>query len=91
MPDEKLARAIRSSKRREILQILCEQNKVSVHEIADKLKITESSASRHLKLLFDLGFLEFEDKAREKFYSLKIKELKDFFEAYNNIVKKMEQ
>ena len=89
MPDEKLARAIRASKRREILKLLCEKNKVSVHEIADKLKITESSASRHLKLLFDLGFLEFEDKAPEKFYFLRIRELKDFFKIYDEIVSLM--
>ncbi len=91
MPDEKLARAIRASKRREILQILCNNEKVSVHEIAEKLGMTESSASRHLKLLFDLGFLGFEDRAPRKFYFLKIKELKDFFEAYNKIVSKIEK
>ena len=86
MPDEKLARAIRASKRRAILELLSVNNKLSVHEIADKLKITESCASRHLKLLFDLGFLQSEDKSPEKFYYLKIKEIKDFFKIYNEIV-----
>jgi len=36
MPDEKLARAIRSRIRRDILHILYQKKKVSVHEIEKK-------------------------------------------------------
>lgn len=89
MPDERLARAIRSRIRREILHLLCRQEKISVHEIADRLDITESSASKHLKLLFDLGLIDFEEKFPEKFYFLKIKEIREFFRFYDNVVKKM--
>lgn len=85
MPDEKLARAIRSRTRRDILQILCEIEKMSVKSFREKLNISESTASRHLKLLYDLGFLDFENKYPEKFYSLKIKEIKEFFQIYNHI------
>lgn len=86
MPDEKLARAIRASKRRHILKILCEHNELSVHEIAKKLQITESLASRHLKLLYDLGLLKSYDKCREKFYSLRVVEIKELFKIYDIIV-----
>ena len=89
MPDEKLARAIRARIRREMLQILCQMDRISVHEVASKLNITESSASKHLKLLYDLGLVRFENKPPEKFYLLKIKEIKDLFKIYNKIVKKM--
>ena len=89
MPDEKLARAIRSRKRRDILHLLYTKDKISVHEIANKLDLTESSASKHLKLLYDLGFVNFEDKHPEKFYFLKIKEIRDLFDVYDKIVKKM--
>ncbi len=91
MPDEKLARAIRSKIRRDILHILYHKEKVSVHEIAKHLNITESSASKHLKLLYDLGFINFKNKPPEKFYFLKIKEIKDLFKVYDKIVKKMKQ
>jgi len=91
MPAEKLARAIRAKVRRDILEILCKQEKVSVHGIAERLNTTESSASKHLKLLYDLGFLISEEKPPEKFYSLKIKEIKELFKAYNKIVEKMEE
>jgi len=89
MPDEKLVRAVRSRVRREILHILCEEKKASVHGIAERMKITESSASKHLKLLYDLGFIGFEEKPPEKIYSLKIKEMRDFLAVYNKVVEKM--
>ncbi|MBU4284382.1 MAG: helix-turn-helix domain-containing protein [Nanoarchaeota archaeon] len=91
MPDEKLARAIRPRIRRAILQTLCQKEKISVHEMADKLNITESSASKHLKLLYDLGFVSFEDKPPEKFYFLKIKEIKELFMVYDKIIKKLKE
>ena len=91
MPDEKLARAIRSRLRRDILHILYKKEKVSVHEIASTLDITESSASKHLKLLYDLGFVGFEEKHPEKFYFLSIKEIKELFKVYDKIVEKMKR
>ena len=89
MPDEKLARAIRSRIRRDILHMLYREEKISVHEIAEELDLSESSASKHLKLLYDLGFVDFEQKPPEKFYFLKIKEIRDLFEVYDKIVKKL--
>lgn len=87
MSDEKITRAIRARIRRKILGILCDKEKESVHGIAEQLEITESTASRHLKLLYDLDILDFEKKPPEKFYFLKISEIKELFEAYNNIIK----
>jgi len=89
MPDEKLARAIRHKTRRDILHILYKKEKVSVHEVAAELDITESSASKHLKLLYDLGFVDFEEKHPEKFYFLSIKEIRELFKVYDKIVEKM--
>lgn len=89
MPDEKLARAIRSRIRRKMLQLLCQKKKIPVHEIANSLNITESSASKHLKLLYDLGLLGFSDLSNEKFYFLKVKEIINFLEVYNEIAKKI--
>ena len=91
MPDEKLARAIRSRIRRDILHMLYQEEKISVHEIAKKLNTSESSASKHLKLLYDLGFVNFEDKPPEKFYFLKVKEIRELFKVYDKIVEKLKQ
>ncbi len=89
MPDEKLARAIRSRTRRDILHILGRKERASVHEIADILKITESSASKNLKMLYDFGFVSFESRAPEKLYSLKVKEITELIRVYDRIVKKI--
>ncbi len=89
MPDEKLARAIRSKVRRDILHILSKKPDRPVHLIADELDISESSASKHLKLLYDLGILEFHDMGKERCYSLKVKEMKDLLKVYDLIIKKL--
>lgn len=89
MPDEKLARAIRARIRRGILQALCHKEKISVHEIAKILDITESSASKHLKMLYDFGLVNFEERHPEKFYSIRIREMRELFRAYDKIIKKM--
>ena len=89
MPDEKLTRAIIARIRRDILHLLCQNERLSVHNIKDLLNITESTASRHLKQLYDLGVVEFERKPPEKYYFLKIKEIRELFVIYDKIVKLM--
>ena len=89
MADGKLARALSTRIRRSMLQLLCKKRRMSVHEIADKLSITESSASKHLKLLFDLGIIVNDRQPPETYYSLKIKEIKELFKIYNKILKKL--
>jgi DNA-binding transcriptional ArsR family regulator len=89
MPDDKLARAIRSRIRRNILKSLGQSKAVSVHEIANDLGITESSASKHLKLLYDMGLVNFEIIHPEKFYSIRFKEVKELLRTYDVIVNKL--
>ena len=93
MSDDETAIAVRPKVRRDILQLLCQKEKLPVHKIKDFLGITESTASRHLKLLYHLGFVDFEIKAPEKFFFLKIrtkKEIEAFLRVYNNIAKQIE-
>ena len=89
MSDEKLARAIRARIRRDILHLLCQNERLSVHKIKDLLNITESTASRHLKQLYDLDIVDFERKPPEKFYFLKIEEIQELFDIFDKIVEKM--
>ena len=89
MPDENLARAIRARVRRDMLHMLCQKEKISVHEMARRLDITESNSSKHLKLLYDLGLVNFEEKSPEKFYYLKINEIRELCKVYDNIIAKM--
>jgi len=86
--EEKLSRAIGADSRRQILRLLVEKE-LMVKEIASKIKKSASLASRHLKLLHDLGFLIARKKFPNKFYSLKIKELKALLSVYDLVINKL--
>lgn len=89
MSEDKLARALGSKVRRDIIRYLVKSTKVSVHGIAKILNLSEPSASKHLKKLYDLGILESNDKGRERFYSLRIAEMKQLIKDYDTVVKKL--
>ena len=86
--EEKLSRAISASSRRKILHLLTEKE-LTVKEIASQTQMSVSLASRHLKMLYDLGFLSVRKKFPNKFYSLKVKELKVLLEAYAEVINKL--
>uniref|UniRef100_A0A7C3VAQ3 Transcriptional regulator n=1 Tax=Archaeoglobus fulgidus TaxID=2234 RepID=A0A7C3VAQ3_ARCFL len=69
MPDEKLARALRARIRRRILKTIVDSGELSVTEISEKLGIGKYSASRHLKLLYDLGLVDVKVRPTEKVIS----------------------
>lgn len=83
--EENLSRAISALPRRQILRLLSEQE-LTVKEIASKTNISVSLASRHLKFLYDLGFLNVRKEPPQKYYSLKIKKLKNLLEIYDQVI-----
>lgn len=88
LKEERLARAISAYSRREILRLLVEKER-TVKEISILLKMSVSLASRHLKLLYDLGFLEVRRESPNKFYSLRVRDLKGLLDAYDKVVGKI--
>ncbi len=86
--EEKLSRAISASSRRKILRLLFTGEK-TVKEISKLTKMSVSLASRHLKMLHDLGFLNVRVKFPNKFYSLKIKGIKNLLDAYDKVIDKL--
>lgn len=88
LKEEKLARAISAYSRRQILRLLAEKER-TVKEAAGLLGMSVSLASRHLKMLYDLGFLEVKKVFPNKFYSLKIKDLKGLLDAYDQVIEKI--
>ena len=85
--EEKLSRGISALSRRKILRSLVNKE-LTVKEISQKNKMSVSLASRHLKLLYDLGFLKVRKEFPYKYYSLKISKLKELLEVYEIIVKR---
>lgn len=86
--EERLSRAISASSRRQILRLLAEEE-LTVKDIAEKTNQSVSLASRHLKLLHDLGFLNVKKVTPYKFYSLKFKELKELLVIYDKVITKL--
>ena len=41
--------------------------------------------------MYDLGFVNFDNKPPEKLYFLKIKEIRELFKVYDKIVEKLKQ
>ena len=86
--EERLSRAISASSRRHILRLLADKE-LTVKEIAQQTQQSVSLASRHLKLLHDLGFLKLRKAYPHKFYSLKFKELKELLIVYDKVITKL--
>ena len=60
----------------------------SVNDIRDRLGLKQSQASQHLKVLKDLGLLEMEPRAQQRFYRLRpqpLKQLHKWFDRYRHI------
>ena len=87
--DEMLSKAISSSSRRNILKLLY-KNPKTVTNISKSLNISTSLASKHLTLLDYLGIVEAEKKFPEKYYSIRLKGIKNLLDIYDELVKKLQ-
>jgi len=86
--EENLSRAISASARRQILRLLADKE-LTVKKIAELTKQSVSLASRHLKFLYDLGFLNVRKAFPNKYYSLRIKEMRQLLESFDKVMSKI--
>src|ERR1700734_2009772 len=59
-----------------------------VNDIHVRLKLRQSQASQHLKVLKDVGLVEMEPRAQQRFYRLRaepLKQLHDWLDRYRHI------
>jgi DNA-binding transcriptional ArsR family regulator len=59
-----------------------------VNEIHVRLKLRQSQASQHLKVLRDVGLVEIEPRAQQRLYSLRaepLRQLHDWLDTYRHI------
>src|SRR5258708_40131642 len=59
-----------------------------VNDIRVRLKLRQSQASQHLKVLKDVGLVEMEPRAQQRFYRLRaepLKQLHDWLDRYRHI------
>ena len=59
-----------------------------MNDIHVRLKLRQSQASQHLKVLKDVGLVEMEPRAQQRFYRLRaepLKQLHEWLDRYRNI------
>jgi DNA-binding transcriptional ArsR family regulator len=86
MNQETLA-ALSEPNRLRIIELLREGPR-PVTDIHFRLKLRQSQASQHLKVLKDVGLVEMEPRAQQRFYGLRaepLKQLRDWLDRYRHI------
>lgn len=74
-----------------MLWMIVKSQPIPIHEIVRRMCISESLASRHLKLLCDFGLIDFRSKPHEKFCFIKTKTLDHLLKAYEAVVREMKK
>jgi DNA-binding transcriptional ArsR family regulator len=96
--------ALGEPNRLRIVELLCAGPR-PVNDIYVRLKLRQSQASQHLKVLKDVGLVEMEPRAQQRFYKLRAEPLKQLhgwldryrhiweerFEALDTIVEELKQ
>jgi DNA-binding transcriptional ArsR family regulator len=61
--------AIADSNRREILMLLANK-KLSINSLADNFEISRPAISKHIKVLYETGFIKISEEGRERYCEL---------------------
>jgi DNA-binding transcriptional ArsR family regulator len=61
--------AISDGNRREILMLLTNQ-KLSINSLADNFDISRPAISKHIKVLYEAGFIQISEEGRERYCEL---------------------
>ena len=67
---EKIFKSVANRRRIAILRFLKKQKKARVGQIAEEIKLSFKSTSRHLVVLFSAGLVDREQKSLEMHYSI---------------------
>lgn len=68
-------KALADQKRLQILNLLCQQTKISVAELTEKVGMPQSKLSYHLKVLLDANFIMKETQGTWSYYTINEKEI----------------
>lgn len=69
---EKLFKAVANKRRLQILAFLKKEGEATVGIIAEQIKLSFKSTSRHLAVLFSAGIVEKDQRGLEVYYSLAV-------------------
>ena len=77
--------AIADPTRREIISLIARQT-LNLNSIADKFHISRPAVSKHIKVMYNAGFISITDIGRERYCTLKqdgFNELQDFISYFD--------
>ncbi|MCC7438541.1 MAG: winged helix-turn-helix transcriptional regulator [Armatimonadetes bacterium] len=72
--------AVAEPQRRAIIALLSEAGERSVNQIAEMLEMNQPQASKHLKVLKEVGLVTVRGSGQQRLYSLNGKELKPMYD-----------
>lgn len=67
---EKILKVLASKRRLDIIKLLRNKRKMPLSDIAEEIKLSGKSTSKHLRILYSAGLLEREFMGLEIYYSL---------------------
>lgn len=80
-------RAINHKLRQQILKLIDEQEKITVTELYQKLKLEQSVASQHLAILRKAGFVKTSRTGKFIYYSVNARRLEELNQFVNELLK----
>jgi DNA-binding transcriptional ArsR family regulator len=96
VPDLDIFQVIADPSRREILMMLSKDS-LTINALAENFDMSRPAVSKHVKILYNAGFIAIEDVGRERYCSLKqdgFQELQKFMDYFDkfwaNKLKKLE-
>jgi DNA-binding transcriptional ArsR family regulator len=85
VPDLDVFQVIADPSRREMLMMLSKDS-LTINALAENFDMSRPAVSKHVKILYNAGFIAIEDVGRERYCSLKedgFRELQKFMDYYN--------
>ena len=79
--------AVAEPQRRQILDLLA-QGELSVNDIADALGVRQPQASKHLRVLREVGLVSVREEGKQRFYRLHgagLKPIHDWVQTYEHL------
>ncbi|SDM51252.1 ArsR/SmtB family transcription factor [Halarsenatibacter silvermanii] len=82
-----VAKALSHPTRLKIVDLLAEEKKLCVQDFTDRLETSQSTTSKHLKILLQAGVVGREKSGLKNYYSLEVPCIAGFFDCLDQILR----
>ena len=81
-----IARALAHPVRLRIVDVLTDEGEKTVSDLTELLEVGQSSVSKHLRVMYDAGILNFEKRGLNVTYSVRVLCIADLFRCLDGIL-----